>query len=193
MPPDPSKSQKPALMKFVYQLPGFFLLILRRQQYHLGLVILALLGIILSVGMVTNASFFSQAVDRTILLQNLSEFSRVTGRPPLSTNVYVFPSVRNPLTLEDSETLSRTIGDTLASSVGLPLRQLGIEISSGTMLLQPKPGSDLSEQGRNLLGTVNAVYIANIADHMVMDAGNPLDAVQVSSDGMDVWMHARLA
>jgi len=193
MPPDPSKSQKPALMKFVYQLPGFFLLILRRQQYHSGLVILALLGIILSVGMVTNASFFSQAVDRTILLQNLSEFSRVTGRPPLSTNVYVFPSVRNPLTLEDSETLSRTIGDTLASSVGLPLRQLGIEISSGTMLLQLKPDSDLSEQGRNLLGTVNAVYVANIADHMVIDAGSPLDAVQVSSDVMDVWMHARLA
>ena len=190
---DPSKSQKPALMNFVNQLPGFFLLILRRQQYHLGLVILALLGIILSVGMVTNASFFSQAVDRAILQQNLAEFSRLTGRPPISTNVYVFPSDRNPLTLENAEELSREIGDTLASSVGLPLRQLGIEISSGTMLLQPKPGSDLSTQGQDLLGTVSAVYIANIAEHMVIDAGSPLDAVQTSADGMDVWMHDRLA
>ena len=190
---DPSKSQKPALMNFVNQLPGFFLLILRRQQYHLGLVILALLGIILSVGMVTNASFFSQAVDRAILQQNLAEFSRLTGRPPISTNVYVFPSDRNPLTLENAEELSREIGDTLASSVGLPLRQLGIEISSGTMLLQPKPGSDLSTQGQDLLGTVSAVYIANIAEHMVIDAGSPLDAVQTTADGMDVWMHDRLA
>ena len=190
---DHSKSPKPSMMKFVHQWPGFFLLILRRQQYHLGLVILALLGIILSVGMVTNASFFSQAVDRVILQQNLAEFSRVTGRPPLSTNVYVFPSERNPLTLEDSERISRQIGDTLASSVGVPLRQLGIEISSGTMLLQPKPGSDLQVQGKELLGTVSTVYIANIANHMVIDAGNPLDTVQVSGDVMNVWMHARLA
>src|SRR5574341_533625 len=98
-----SKSQRSSLNKFLHQLPGFFLLILRRQQYHRGLVILAFLGVILSVGLVTNASFFAQAVDRAILEQNLAEFSRVTDRPPFSTNVYVFPSVRNPLTLEDSE------------------------------------------------------------------------------------------
>src|SRR5215510_15951158 len=131
---DSSKSQTPSLAKLFYQLPGLFLLILRRQQYHRGLVILALLGVILSVGLVTDSSFFAQAVDRVILQQNLSEFSRVTGRPPFSTNVYVFPSEQNPLTLEDSEKLSRQIGNTLASSVGLPLRQLGIEISSGTLL-----------------------------------------------------------
>src|SRR5512145_3418742 len=114
-----SKSQRPSLKKFMHQLPGFLLLILRRQQYHRGLVILTLLGVILSVGLVTNASFFSQAVDRVILEQNLAAFSQVTGRPPFSTNVYVFPSVRNPLTLEDAERLSRRVSDTLASSVGL--------------------------------------------------------------------------
>ena len=74
-------------MKSFYQLPGFILLIVRRQQYHRGLVIMSLLGIILSVGLDTNASFLSQAVDRVILVQNLAEFSRVTGRPPFSTNV----------------------------------------------------------------------------------------------------------
>src|SRR5512145_3012417 len=114
-----SKSQRPSLKKFLHQLPGLFLLILRRQQYHRGLVILSLLGVILSVGLVTNASFFAQAVDRVILEQNLAEFSQVTGRPPFSTNVYVFPSARNPLTLEQAEKSSRQIGDTLASSVGL--------------------------------------------------------------------------
>src|SRR5262245_33122224 len=124
-----SKSQESSFTKLFHQLPGFFLLILRRQQYHRGLVVLALLGVVLSVGLVTNASFFAQAVDRVILLQHLAEFTQETGRPPFSTNVYVFPSVRNPLTLEKSERISHQIGDTLASSVGLPLRQLGLEIS----------------------------------------------------------------
>jgi putative ABC transport system permease protein len=180
-------------LKPLYQLPGFILLIVRRQQYHLGLVILSLLGIILSVGLVTNAAFFSQAVDRVILEQNLAEFSRVTGRPPFSTNVYVFPSNRNPLTLEDSERLSSQIGDTLAAAVGLPLRQLGLEISSGTMLLQPEPGSDLYGQGKDLLGSLKVVYIADLANQMQIDAGIPLDQDNISGEVLDVWMHERLA
>lgn len=187
------KSQRPSLINFLHQLPGFFLLILRRQQYHRGLVILAFLGVILSVGLVTNASFFAQAVDRMILEHNLAQFSAVTGRPPFSTNVYVFPSVRNPFTLENSEKIAQQIGDTLASSVGLPLRQLGLEISSGTILLQPKPGSDLYGQGMDLLGNVSVIYIAGVANHMELDAGSPLDEENISEEILDVWMHDRLA
>lgn len=190
---NPAKSQKSSLLKSFNQFPGIILLIVRRMQYHRGLVILALLGVIFSVGLVTNASFFSQAVDRVILEQNLAEFSRVTGRPPFSTNVYVFPSNRSPITLEDSEKVSRQIGDTLSSAVGLPLRQLGLEISSGTMLLQPAPGSDLYGQGKDLLGSVSIEYIAGVASHMELDAGNPLDDDSRSDGVLVVWMHARLA
>ena len=187
------KSQKPFLLRPFYRLFDFVLLVVRRQRYHLGMLIMALLGIILSVGLVTNASFFSEAVDRVILLQNLAEFSRVTGRPPFSTNVYVFPSNRSPLTLGDSESLSHHIGDTLASTVGLPLRHLGLEISSGTLLLQPEPGSDLYGQGKDLLGSVSAVYIAEIAQHMVIDNGSPFDDEGTSGAVLDVWMHDRQA
>ena len=193
MPSDGSESQQPSRTELFHRLPGFFLLIVRRQQYHLGLGILALLGVILSVGLVTNASFFSQAVDRVILEQNLAEFSRVTGRPPFSTNVYVFPSERTPLTLQDSEKITSQIGDALSSEVGLPLRQLGLEISSGTMLLQPEPGSDLYGQGKDLLGTVSIVYIAEAASHMALEAGAPLDEDNVSGEVLDIWMHDRLA
>ncbi len=190
--PDP-ESKHPLRMDLFDRLPGFFLLIARRQQYHRGLVILSLLGVILSVGLVTDASFFSQAVDRVILEQNLAEFSRVTGRPPFSTNVYVFPSERRPLTLQDSERISGQIGDALSSEVGLPLRQLGLEISSGTMLLQPLPGSDLYGQGRDLLGSVSVLYMADIAGRMEIDAGRPLDDSKTSEKVLDIWMHERLA
>jgi len=175
------------------QLQGFILLIFRRVQYHKGLAILTLLGIILSIGLVTNASFFAQAVDRVILNQNFAEFTRLTGRPPFSTNVYVFPSNRSPLTLEDSEKISEQIADILATEVGLPLRHLGIELSSGTMILQPEPGSELYDQGKDLLGSVNAVYFANIATQMEIDIGSALDDDKVSSEVLDVWMHFRLA
>ncbi len=175
------------------RLPGFVLLVARRQQYHRGLTSLALLGVILAVGLVTNASFFSQAVDRVILQKNLSEFSRVTGRPPFSTNVYVFPSERTPLVLQDSEKISSQIGEALSSEVGLPLRQLGLEVSSGTMLLQPVPGSDLYEQGSDILGSVTIVYMAEIAGHMALDSGTSLDNSGTSGEVLDVWMHERLA
>lgn len=188
-----NQPQKFQIFKSINQLPGFFLLIIRRQQYQWGLAILALSGIILSVGLITNASFFSQAVDRVMLLQNLAGFSQVTGRPPFSTDVYVFPSNRNPLTLEDAERLSHQIADTLATEVGLPLRHLGIEIASGTMLLQPEPGSVLSDQGKNLLASVSAEYIANISMHMVIDAGSPLDEGNTSSQVVDIWIHNSLA
>ncbi|HEY9525878.1 MAG TPA: ABC transporter permease, partial [Anaerolineales bacterium] len=193
MPGDRSKSQGHYLKGMFQRLPGFFLLILRRQQYHRGMVLLALLGIILSVGLVTNASFFSQAVDRVILEQNLAEFSRVTGRPPFSTNVYVFPSERNPLTLQDSERISGQIGEALSSEVGLPLRQIGLEISSGTLLLQPQSGSDLYGQGNTLLGSVDIVYIADVAEHMALEAGIALGEDIASREVLDVWMHEDLA
>jgi len=154
---------------------------------------MTLLGIILSIGLVTNASFFAQAVDRVILLQNFAEFTRITGRPPFSTNVYVFPSNRSPLTLEDSERLSVQVADIMVKEVGLPLNYLGIELSSGAMILQPEPGSELYAQGKDLLGSVSAVYIANVTDQMEMDAGNPLDEDNVSGEVLDVWIHTRLA
>src|SRR5262245_54600894 len=175
------------------RLPGLFLLIVRRQQYHRGLVLLALLGIILSVGLVTNASFFAQAVDRVILEQNLAAFSLETGRPPFSTNVYVFPSARAPLTLQNSERISGRIGQALSSEVGLPLRQLRLEISSGTMLLQPAPGSEQSAQGSDLLGDVRIIYMAGIASHMQIASGTPLDDSRTSEAVLDIWMHDRLA
>jgi putative ABC transport system permease protein len=188
-----SESKQPSRTDLLDRLPGFFLLIVRRQQYHRGLVLLALLGIILSVGLVTNASFFAQAVDRVILEQNLAAFSRETGRPPFSTNVYVFPSARVPLTLQDSERISGQIGEALSSEVGLPLRQLGVAISSGTMLLQPVPGSERSGQGSDLLGNVRIIYMADIASHMQIDAGTPLDDSKTSGEVLDIWMHERLA
>ena len=166
-------------------------LILKRQRQFFGLTCLALLGIILTVGLLTNASFFTQAVDRVILLQELEDFSRVTGRPPFSTSAYVFPSTRKPLSLEDAERLSGQISNILTKRVGLPLRQLGFQISSeGVRIL---PDTETDQLSVTTVNNLRAVYIAGIKDHMEIVDGKPMDEAGKSGEVLDVWMHERLA
>ena len=162
----------PSLTRPLNRLVGLIGLVVKRQWHHPSLTLLALLGVILAVGLVTNASFFSQGVEKVILDQKLAEFSRTTGRPPFSIGVYTFPSSRRPISLEAAEEVARHIAGTLSSEVGLPLRHVGLWVSSGGMMLQPREGSSLYGDGQSLLDSVTLVYMAEV---------------------LDVWMHTRLA
>ena len=171
----------------LFQLFGAIKLILKRQRHHLRLTLLALLNIILAVGLVTNSYFFSQAVDRVILTQELSDFSSDTGRPPFATSIYIFPSTRVPLSLEDAEKASKNVGDTLSGEVGLPLRLLVTEISSGGLMLQS------ADETRDYLGDTELIYIQGVSAQMDIVEGQPLDEKGKSGDVLDIWMHDRLA
>ena len=187
----PGRLKRPALPPFynpLAQLGGMVRLVLKRQSHHRGLTILALVGIILAVGLVTDASFFSTAVDRVILLQELHDFSLGTGRPPFSTSVYFFPANRAPVPLETAEKMSKTISGILTSQVGLPLRFEGLEVSSGGMMMGPTPGSDLYAAGKNYLGDTEMVYIAGVGSHLKVE-GQPYDENGASGKVLDVWMH----
>ena len=177
-----------SLLKFFSQTGVLIALIFKRQWFNRGLTFLSLASIILSIGLVTNASFFSRAVDKLILTQELKEFSRVTGRPAFSTAVYMLPSAENPVPLQKAEGLSQTIAGTLSRNVGLPLRQTGIEISSGTLMLQPVPDSRLYAEGKSYLGSVNAVYLAGIARHITVSEGDPYIEGGSSANVLNVWM-----
>jgi putative ABC transport system permease protein len=181
------------LLRPFFQFPAVVRLILKRQRHYLGLTLLALVDIILAVGLITNASFFSQAVDRVVLLQELKDFSSVTGRPPLSTSIYIFPSRRKPLTLEGAEQFSPYISQTLSSEIGLPVRHQGLQVSSVSLMLQPAPGSALFTEGKNYLGNIEVVYISGVADQMQIIEGAPLDEDGASKDSLDVWMQEGMA
>ena len=181
------------LFRWFNQATGWLKLILKRQRYHIGITLLALLGIVLAVGMITNASFFSQAVYRAILNQELSDFALSTGRPAFSTSVYFFPSQRVPVSLEKAENLSRQFSNILAGKVGLPTRQTGLQVSSGGMMLQPETDSALYAAGKNYLGDVQVVYVAGAADHIVVSDGKVFNEEDSSNPVLEVWMHERLA
>ncbi len=195
----PQPSRRNNLLKPFYQFPGVVKLILKRQRHYVGLSLLALINIILAVGLVTNASFFTQAIDRVVLLQELEAFSSVTGRPPFSTQIYIFPSRRAPVTLEQAEQLAKNVSQTLAGEVGLPVRQLVTQISSGSMMLQPAPGSDLFAQGKQYLGNVENVYIDGVSEQIEIIDGQPLDEEGTSIGAgtpegvLDVWIHDSMA
>lgn len=188
-----NRSQKFHPLRPIYQFFGVFKVILKRQRHYLTLTFLALINIILAVGLINNASFFSQAVDRVVMLQELKTFSDVTGRPPLSTSVYIFPSRRAPISLQNAEEISQHIVSSLSGEVGLPARLLVTQVSSGSLMLQPAPDSELFAEGKTFLGNVEVVYIQNVADQMEIIEGAPLDEEGNSTGPLDVWLSETMA
>ena len=174
------------------RLPGLVNLIYQRRIYHIGLTLLALFGVILAVGLVTSASFFSEAVDRAILLQELENFTDVTNRPPFSTGIYIFPSSRNPVPLEQAERLSRQIENIFTSNVGLPARQMGMLLTSGGMMLRPAEGSTTFGD-ENIIGNGRIVYVEGVGEHLNILDGKPLDEKESSTDMLDVWVHEKVS
>ena len=177
----------------LFRFTGLLRIVLKRQWYYPGLSLLALLGLVMAVGLISSASFFSQAVDQVILDSELAEISSLTARPPFSSRVYTYPSARRPLSLDQVDLLADDIAQTLSSEVGLPLNHVGFQAYSSGMMLQPGADSQLyGEEERVFLGTVSLAYIEQVAPQMDIIEGIPMDGG--ASDGpLDVWMHTRLA
>lgn len=180
------------MVKALYRFLAVLQFAVERLVHHPGLTLLALSGVVLAVGLVSNAAFFAQAVDQVILNQELAAFSEMTGRPSFSTSVYTFPSSRSPVSLQLAEELGQNVASTLASEVGLPVDHLAMQAHSGNMMLQPPEGDTQYREGE-FLGTVDMVYIEGVSSKMMIIAGDPLDAEGVSGEVLDVWMHTRLA
>ncbi len=162
----------------------------RRLRYHSGLSLLSLLGFVLAIALVSSAAFFSNAVDTVIMRQELAEYSRVTGRPPLSSRIYS-PSTRVvPLTIDRSETLGDNVSSTLSAEVGLPVRYIGMMADSGVLSLQPLAG-DTRYANKRTLGNINLVYFKDITEHVTFD-GPALNNDGASGERLEVWMSSAL-
>jgi putative ABC transport system permease protein len=172
----------------------FVVLVLRGLRSRPSLTMLNLFGIVLAIGLVSNASFFAQAVDRTILNQELNALSRQTGRPPFSMRVYYFPSSRAPFSIVNAEEASKHVAGSLSSEIGLPLNHLGVQVESGGLMLQALAEDTRYSESGSFLGTVNITYIDGIEDKLTTVHGDPFNASgESAADLLDVWMHRHLA
>ncbi|MGC9522117.1 MAG: ABC transporter permease [Anaerolineae bacterium] len=180
------------MVKALYRFLGVIQFAVERLIHHPGLTFLALLGVVLAVGLVSNAAFFAQAVDQVILNEELDAFSAMTGRPAFSTSVYTFPSGENPISVSLAEELGENVAGTLSDEVGLPVEHRDMQIHSGNMMMHPVAGDTQYEAGE-FLGSVDLAYVEDISDHMAVLAGDALKPDASSGETLDVWMHTRLA
>jgi len=183
------------MLQSISTLPDLITLTLRRLRSHVGLTFLALLGVVLAVGLLSSTAFFTQAVDRVILSQELAELSRVTGRHPFASRIYLFPNSRKPLSLIAAERAAVNIADTFSSEIGLPVGKQELHVESPGMMLLPGPDDTRYDQSNNsFLASTSLIYIANIEPQMEIIAGNAMDQVdEDTGDTLPVWMHTRMA
>lgn len=158
---------------------GFVGLAVHRMRYHRGLTLLALVGVIMAIGLISSAGFFAQAVDTVILRRGMAEYSRATGSPPFTARVFT-PSTRTiPLTLSRSEDLGEHVAGTLSAEVGLPVRSLRLQANSGVIRLR---------QGEESSRNINVFYVKDIGPGMTLVDGVAMDAAP-SPDQLDMWIH----
>jgi putative ABC transport system permease protein len=185
------KASRPALTRWPRTLAELIRLALKRLRYRPGLTLLALVAITLAVGMVSSAGFFAFAVDQQLLQQELATYTQETGRPPFSMRAYFLPYETGAISLETAEEFTNLVGTTLAHTIGLPLNYVGLEVESGSMLLQ-LPDDAITNGSQVWQSTnVNLVYYAGVADQLEF-TGEPLDDGQ-SGDSLDVWVSNQFA
>ena len=175
---------------------GLTYLTLKRLAGNPGLTLLALFQIVLTVGLLSSAGFFAQAVDRVILQEELDALSTRTGRPPFSTRVYFFPSSRKPMNVPAAERAGRSVATTLSSEIGLPIDEVGVHLESGSMMMLAPEGDERYGEGSSFLIQVNLVYLADVAPELEITAGavwQDAAGAGVSTNLLPVLMHDNLA
>jgi putative ABC transport system permease protein len=169
-------------------LGGLARMALWRIRYYSGLSLLALMGVIIAVGLVTSAGFFAQAVDQVILDRELAEYTRITQRPPFAARVFASSSATVPFNLARVEILGEDVADTISSEVGLPVKSIIMLADSGGLRLLPDPNDTRYTSGRPL-GDASIIHMTGIADHIEIVEGAEFVPDAPASGELLVWMH----
>ena len=175
---------------------GLTVLTYKRLAGNPGLTLLALFQIVLTVGLLSSAGFFAQAVDRVILQEELDALSSRTGRPPFTTRVYFFPSSRKPMDVPAAERAGRSVAATLSSEIGLPIDEVGVHLESGSLMMLAPEGDQRYGEGSNFLTQVDLVYLADVAPELEFTAGSAWQdptGAEASVELLPVLMHDNLA
>ena len=183
-------------MRTLFSLPrligGLTVLTGKRLAGSPGLTLLALFQIVLTVGLLSSAGFFAQAVDRVILQEELDALSDRTGRPPFTTRVYFFPSSRKPMDVPAAERAGRSVAATLSAEIGLPIDEVGVHLESGSMMMLTPEGDVRYGGDSNFLTQVDLVYLADVAPELDITAGVVWDDA-ANAETLPVLMHDSLA
>ena len=168
---------------------------LRRLVNRFGLTLLSIIGVTLAVGLVASIPIFSRAVSFVMLKEELNQISERTGRPLFSMRIYVLPSAKFELPLQQVKDLGDYIAQAFVTEVGLPLVTESRHMeTTGLVLLTPNEETSYGKPETFLKGDTNLVILPGSEPYLDIVAGEPMDpAVSSVGNVLDVWMHKTTA
>lgn len=108
--------------------------VLKRLRHNLGLTISASLGVVAVMAIVVSVPVFSHAVSSKVLEEQLSARALSTRRSLFSMHMYYIDSrTVSPISIEQAESITRFIESNIQRQLGLPLKQLSMEVQSGSV------------------------------------------------------------
>ena len=176
-----------------------FFIALKRLWTRPLLTLLSIVGVMLAVGLVTSIPIFSQAVSFVMLQEELFAMAAKTGRPIFSMRVYVLPSARFPLPLQDVRNLQDHITETVVTEVGVPPITVSRHIETTGLIVRTR--NELTPYGEPntfLRGDINLVVLPGVETRLNIVEGDPMDAGAASDSAalpgqVDVWVHKTTA
>jgi putative ABC transport system permease protein len=169
---------------------------LKRLWHHPWLTVLSVVGITLTIGLMSSISIFARAVSFVMLKEELAELSARAERPLFSLRVYVYPT-GIPLSLEQCDTLGEHVAQTLASEIDLPLLTYSQHIESAGLILRTTDQETPYGAPHTMIAkSLNLAVVPDVASRLTMVEGISPPSTMASNpsrDGLlDVWMHHTL-
>jgi len=168
---------------------------LRRLVNRFGLTLLSVIGVTLAVGLVASIPIFSKAVSFVMLKEELNQISARTGRPLFSMRIYVLPSAKFELPLQQVRDLGDYIAQAFIAQVGLPLVTESRHMeTTGLVILTRAEETPYGKPETFLKGDTNLVILPGSEPYLDIVAGEPMDPAKASvGNELDVWMHKTAA
>ena len=166
---------------------------LKRLVNRPFLTLLSIAGVILAVGLVTSIPIFSQSVSFVMLNEELRDMSAKTGRPLFSMRVYVLPSARYQLPLDQTRDLGALIEETLVTEVGLPLLTLSRHIETTGLILRTRDNVTPYGEPNAFLGETNLAVLPGVESRITIFDGESMETAVPLDGELNVWMHKTVA
>ena len=110
--------------------------------------------------------------EHVIYHEELEEISSKTRRPLFSLRVYVLPSARYTLSIEETEKLGRYIEDALTSQVGLPLVSQNRHVETTGVIIRTRDEITPYGEPNTFLSESNVTVMPGVAPHMkILEGG----------------------
>ncbi|MFP3897122.1 MAG: ABC transporter permease [Anaerolineales bacterium] len=164
-------------------LVSLFVLVLKRTFRHWLLTLLSVIGIAITVGLISSIPIFSDSVGMSILHQELAE-EAYGGSPPLALRYYRVPSSPNTMTVQQALDTREWLGAMTRREVGLPVARTYTQIGSHALTIQTL-SEDTRYEERDLR-QVRINCILDVEDQIEIIEGQPFSAAD-EADELLIW------